>query len=469
MDTSLPRRTRCRRLLVGLLVLCASAWSDASHARRIVIDFAGQQPGEISPTGDIWVPSSTDCALGNTSPASCGLSFTDDTTAAIELGFSIRVGDTVFDEIFVNRRGFVTFGSAAPLSSFALGTDLAALRQIISESGTVTRPFLAPFYQDLDLPQRVDADFAPSPFSGGGASYFRASADPTAPYSVAEARPAFAVTWVQADNFPGDGVDTSVLLQLVIYSTSDDGDWALRFRYGDESSEPYNQEGTVIPGLAGFSLETGVPTDVVTISDTLTVDSELSNADEVDYFHAFEDGHLVTGPAPDGDGDGVPDASDNCPAIANTDQADTDGDGRGDACDNCPTTANSSQADADGDGRGDACDNCSATANADQADGDGDGPGNVCDNCPAQANHDQADANGNGVGDVCEAPPAPQRCDADVDGDVDAYDLATILRALGRAASGPTDPRDFDRSGRITLVDFVKCASRCTRKYCAAH
>ena len=39
-------------------------------------------------------------------------------------------------------------------------------------------------------------------------------------------------------------------------------------------------------------------------------------------------------PVSDGDGDGVPDASDNCPATANTDQVDIpDGDGLGDACD----------------------------------------------------------------------------------------------------------------------------------------
>jgi hypothetical protein len=40
----------------------------------------------------------------------------------------------------------------------------------------------------------------------------------------------------------------------------------------------------------------------------------------------------------DADADGVADAQDNCPTVANPDQADGDGDGVGDACDRCPGT-----------------------------------------------------------------------------------------------------------------------------------
>jgi hypothetical protein len=46
---------------------------------------------------------------------------------------------------------------------------------------------------------------------------------------------------------------------------------------------------------------------------------------------------------PDTDADGVIDASDNCPAVANEQQQDVDGDGLGDACDNCAAIANPDQ------------------------------------------------------------------------------------------------------------------------------
>jgi len=185
------------------------------------------------------------------------------------------------------------------------------------------------------------------------------------------------------------------------------------------------------------------------------------------------------GPPGDCDGDGVADGADNCPRVANPDQADGDGDGLGDACDNCPAVANPDQADRDGNGIGDACqdtdgdgvidivDNCPTTANADQADADGDGVGDVCDicpghddhvdgdhdgvpdgcdNCPTVANPGQADANGNGIGDACDdrdgdgivdvddnCPdvPNPNQADGDGDGTGDACDPCTDIDGDG--------------------------------------
>jgi len=116
--------------------------------------------------------------------------------------------------------------------------------------------------------------------------------------------------------------------------------------------------------------------------------------------------------APDGDADGVPDATDNCPTTANANQANNDGDAVGDACDGCPNDATKTAAgvcgcgtadtDTDADGVADCNDNCDNAANADQADADADGIGDVCDNCINTANADQADADADGVGDACE-------------------------------------------------------------------
>jgi hypothetical protein len=112
-------------------------------------------------------------------------------------------------------------------------------------------------------------------------------------------------------------------------------------------------------------------------------------------------------PAPDGDGDGVPDAADLCPAVPDPEQGDGDGDGIGDACDLCPTVADPEQLDADGDGVGDACDLCPLIPNEAQHDEDGDGVGDECDPCPHLHGGDDplADRDGDGVGDACDPRP----------------------------------------------------------------
>ena len=112
----------------------------------------------------------------------------------------------------------------------------------------------------------------------------------------------------------------------------------------------------------------------------------------------------------DSDGDGIPDAQDNCPSVYNPSQADSDGDRVGDACDNCVYTPNQNQADSDGDGVGNVCDNCPGTYNPSQADSDGDRVGDACDNCIYTPNADQADADRDGMGDACDTCTQNQQC-----------------------------------------------------------
>lgn len=150
----------------------------------------------------------------------------------------------------------------------------------------------------------------------------------------------------------------------------------------------------------------------------------------------------------DADQDGVGNACDNCPNTANADQKDTDSDSLGDSCDNCPSAFNPDQDDNDNDAVGDACDNCSNRPNSDQKDGDKDGIGDVCDNCPAVANSDQKDGDSDGVGDTCDSCPAvpnSDQKDGDKDGAGDVCDNCP--------ATPNVDQKDADADGRGDACD----------------
>ncbi|WP_462168155.1 extracellular catalytic domain type 1 short-chain-length polyhydroxyalkanoate depolymerase [Pseudoalteromonas lipolytica] len=87
----------------------------------------------------------------------------------------------------------------------------------------------------------------------------------------------------------------------------------------------------------------------------------------------------TTEPSNDADNDGVLDGADNCPNVANADQADNDNDGIGNVCDSTPDGETS---DSDSDGVSDSLDNCPLVANSDQLDSDADGVGDACDSTP---------------------------------------------------------------------------------------
>ena len=193
--------------------------------------------------------------------------------------------------------------------------------------------------------------------------------------------------------------------------------------------------------VSGNCSGSGVGTAIITVTGgTGSCTVMYDQAGDADY-DAAPQVTEVAAITPDGDLDGIPDVTDNCPADANADQLDTDGDNIGDVCDtdidgdgiintsdNCPLVSNSDQLNTDGDSMGDACDtdrdgdgilntadNCPLISNADQANIDGDSMGDVCDadmdgdgidntadNCPVNPNADQVDTDTDGIGDVCD-------------------------------------------------------------------
>jgi hypothetical protein len=187
------------------------------------------------------------------------------------------------------------------------------------------------------------------------------------------------------------------------------------------------------------------------------------------------------------DSDGIGDSRDNCPSVANTVQTDTDTDGQGDACDADddndgfqdsadPEPLNAFVPDPDADGLPNSADNCPTVANRDQADADKDGQGNACDvdddndgivdkldNCALMANADQLDCDADGLGNLCDTCDSAIRITAplsgsvfegrvfQIAGDVGSMNLTQVAIRTESATSG----RVFEQTVPVVNGKFV--------------
>lgn len=314
-------------------------------------------------------------------------------TLSLGLGGTITVAFT--DNAIVNGPGpdFTVFENAFLLSGLVTGGPYA-------EPGTVS--VSADGVHWATFPCALDAP----PFFPGCAGVYPVFATANDPASalVPSTTPIADLVGQPFDGFvppPGSGGDSFDLAAVGLASA--------RFVRIDGGAQHMG-----LQGLAGFDL------------------------DAIAAVHSVE----VAGGA-DADGDGIPDAADSCPSVADPLQADADGDGVGDACDVCPSVADAAQVDRDGDGVGDACDDCPATPDPAQLDTDANGVGDACepgapppdtdgdgvpdtiDDCPIVADPAQADRDGDGVGDACDSCPdlaAADQRDRDGDGIGDACD-----------------------------------------------
>jgi hypothetical protein len=223
---------------------------------------------------------------------------------------------------------------------------------------------------------------------------------------------------------------TPTTVQGVPYSTGnlrlDGGSARDLFEVKASATAPYTIDANDPAGGAGDALHYDTE-GRTTSGDSTPPDGAISSPGRQDV--TFKDvEHVFV--AEDFDGDGLVDGGDNCPSATNPHQADLDGDGQGDACDadddgdglsdadEPPAGTNPRVADSDRDGTKDGPDNCPALANRDQANTDGapdggdacdadddnDGVDDGADNCPLARNHGQADADGDGIGNACDKP-----------------------------------------------------------------
>ena len=327
----------------------------------------------------------------------------DDGSLLVPFDFSFDYCGNSYSSLYINTNGNLTF--TGPLGQYS------------PDGFPISIPMVAPFWGDVDTR------------SCTGSIWYKKEAD----YMI--------VTWEEVGYF-NQHCDLLNTFQVIITDGNASilgTDANIEFRYedmqwttGDASGGSGGFGGS--PATVGYNIGDGVDYFQIGRFDHPgnDYDGAGGNNDGVDYLDnrciSFQTGLII-----DVDGDGVGaclDCDDNdptvyqgapelcdgldndCDGIIDNGVADTDLDGICDADDNCPTIANADQLDTDGDGEGDACDDdddddgCLDVDDPNplvtSADPDCDGIGDDCDLCPG--GDDTIDANGDGEPDCAVFP-----------------------------------------------------------------
>jgi cysteine-rich repeat protein len=341
---NLPRRVRAG--LLGAALLLAAAPAQSASLLTVNGGYGTPVPNTTSDDG-----------------SSALMNFPD--IFPYGLNFFYPAGSVPPQGFYVNINGNISFGAG-----FRSWTPTGF--------GTQTTKMVAAYWTDLDT-------------RGCGTIY----------YATDLAQRRVIITWLEVGYY-SYGCDNKVTFQIILTdkSTRLAGDFDVELRYSDCST-----------GYTYSSPEAGYDAgDMVHFS---RIDGALSNSSlfcsnsnagqagvwkfQISSGAVAQCGNGVKEQGEECD-DGNVTANDGCSADCRR-EVDTDGDGKVDPVDNCPTVANSNQANTDGDLLGNVCDPCPSDPGNDS---DSDGICYASDNCRTTYNPTQSDVDGDGVGDACD-------------------------------------------------------------------
>lgn len=216
-----------------------------------------------------------------------GLVLNGNVSQLVRIGFNLRIGTQVFDSLFVNENGLVSFGAPIERAIQSRGSFAEEPAPFIrvSSLGDFRLPVIAPFYADLVEGTRFEEGVP----NVGQVFVQYGFADPATDregnYSIEDIVPATRITWYGlpvAQTGDAASVDdpASLAWAQLLLTDEGDGNFNFEFRTGDPNrGPPYSQPG--LGSIAGFALDGEV------------LDFTGPYDDSTPSYFAFRDGELV--------------------------------------------------------------------------------------------------------------------------------------------------------------------------------